>query len=441
MKNFIKGRLQPYKKFLGNVSVVLVANVIKIALGVVLIPIYVRYITPGDLGKFDLIMSAVPILNQIISMGLTNSINKFYLAGHNRAYLVYIQKKLVRHTLLLSGMLLLIYLLTYTYSRHFISFSIFLLALSLLVLENASVVQLRIYALHENFKRSSTVSIVKDLIRYTSLILLVLFMEDKLLALFLGNLVSWAYLFFQTRKDNKVYLGGSAKLTEEQIAELKAYAFPLLFLGLSGFFYLSLDRIMVGMFADSIDQVGYLGIAQRFTTVLALGLGSIGTVLGIRMFKTDNLPELLKIQNRYILFLALLITATLFGYILFKKWVIHFLLTDRYEAAFPIGILLLMSLFWNKSRENVEYLFLVKGETAVISKIFVFFTLLNMTLNYFFILKYNALGAVIATNIAFFLHMSVLLFMAHRENHKINLLPYWTGIGTNLFAVFYLAYT
>ncbi len=417
----------------------MLANIIKIALGVILIPIYVRHIPPADLGKFDLIMSAVPIMNQLISMGLTNSINKFYLKEHNTAYLVYIQKKLVKHTLILTGILLSIYMVTYSYSSQFIGFLIFILALSMLLLENVTFVQFRIYNLHENFKRNSVVSIIKDLIRYSSLIFLVLFMEDKLLALFLGNVISWLYLFLQTYKDNREFFSGPAKLTRKQVEELKTYSLPLLFLGLSGFLYMSLDRIMVGMFSDSIDQVGYLGIAQRFTTVIALGVGSIGTVLGIRMFKTKDLDELLIIQNRYILFLIILVGLTSAIYILLKEQVISLLLTDTYIAAFPIGLLLLMSLFWNKSRENIEYLYLIKGETALISKIFIFFTVINIFLNYFLITKFNALGAVIATNIAFFFHMSTLLFLARKESHNVSLLSYILAITINLSIGGYIA--
>ena len=416
----------------------MLANVVKIALGIVLIPIYVRHIPPADLGKFDLIMSVIPILNQLISMGLTNSIRKFYLQDHDPAYLVYIQKKLIKHTLILSAVLLLGYLIVYPYAHKFIGFAIFFLAVVMLILENVTIVQNSIYSLHENFKKSSVVAIIKDLIRYTSLILLVLFMEDKLLALFLGNLTSWFYLFFQTYKDSRPYLSKPLTLNHEQIEAIRKYSFPLLFLGLSGFFYMSLDRIMVGTLASAIDQVGYLGIAQRFTTIIAIGLGSIGTVLGIRMFKTKDTAELLTIQNRYVLFLAILVGMTFFVYVFFKTFVIRYLLTETYVAAYPIGILLLMSLFWNKSRENIEYFYLVKGETSLITKIFIFYTLLNLLLNIFFISKYDALGAVIATNIAFFLHMATLFYLARKERHFLKATPFVLGIFLNLFAIYYI---
>ena len=438
MKSFIRSKLAKHRVFLGNVSVVMLANVVKIVLGVVLIPVYVRYVSPADLGKFDLIMSFVPILNQIISLGMTNSIGKFYLQDHDTAYLGYVRDALLRHTLWVAGGLFAAYWLFYPLTHPFLGPFTALLALSLLVLENLTFVQFKLYSLHEDFKKNSVVSVTKDLLRYTSLILLVMFMEDKLTALFLGNLVSWLYLYLQSRKDSRPYLADAPSLSAERIEELKKYSYPLLFLGLSGFFYLSLDRIMVGMLADSIDQVGYLGIAQRFTTILSVALGSIGTVLGIRMFKTPDMERLRTIQERYLLFLAAIVGVTLLCYLFFKEEVIRYLLTQRYEAAFPIGIFLLMTLYWNKSRENLEYYFLVEGTTALLTGIFVTFTLLNMVLNIFFILRYEALGAVLATNITFFLHTVVLLKIVRSKGHRIRFLPFWIGAVSNLVAAAYL---
>ena len=440
MKNFIKSKLYQHKSFLSNVGIVSLANIFKIVLGVILIPIYVRYVPPSTLGKFDLIVSIVPILNQLISMGLTNSLSKFYLQKNNSSYLVYIHKKILKHTLVLIVILLIIYLFSYPYSHKFIAFYIAPLFLILLVLENITFVQFKLYSLHEDFKKHAYISITKDLIRYTSLISLVIFMEDKLLALFLGNILSWLYLFINSYKYSKPFLSKPMELTETQIKELKNYSFPLLFLGLSGFFYMSVDRIMVGMFSESIDQVGYLGMAQRFTTVINIGLGSIITVLGIKMFKTHDLKRLLVIQNRYIFFLSIIFLASLIFYLLFKEQVIKSLLTESYASAYPIGIFLLLSLYWNKSRENIEYFFLICNKTALITKVFIFYTLLNIALNIYFITKFNALGAVLATNIAFFLHMSTLLFLARYHEHKIELDSYFIGIFANIFAIIFLIY-
>lgn len=414
------------------------ANVIKVILGVVLIPIYVRYVSPAELGKFDLIISFMPIMNQFISMGLTNSVAKFYLESNNVAYLIYIRNKLFRHTIIALGILIFIYTVFYSYSSDFIELYLFVLFLILLFLENITFVQYRIYNFHENYKRNSIVALSGDIIRYVTLITLVIFMEDKLLALFLGSIVSSLYLYIQTHKDHHLMLNENITLNSQQIIALKKYSTPLILLGLSGFLYLSLDRIMVGMFSDSIEQVGFLGIAQRFTTVITLVIGSVSTVLGITMFKTSDMKKLLIIQTRYLYFLLGLTTLTLLIYILAKNQIIEFLLTDAYRQAFSIGVLLLMSLYWNKSRENLEYYFLIRNNTKLITKIFIIFTIVNIFLNVYFITRYNALGAVMATNIAFFLHAVTMLVQVRKNAHHITLQPFLIAIVVNLYIYYYL---
>lgn len=431
-------KLRSNEKFLKNISTVMLANLVKIILGIVLIPIYVNYVSPQELGKFDLIMSFMPILNQFISMGLTNSVAKFYLESHNVAYLIYIRNKLFIHTMIAIGVLTVIYGIFYTYSSDFIEFYLFILFLILLLLENITFVQYRIYNFHENYKRNSIVAVSSDLLRYAVVIMLVVFLEDKLLALFLGSIASWLYLYIQTYKDNNSIFAKNVLLTSEQIVTLKNYSTPLIFLGLSGFLYLSLDRIMVSIFSDSIEEVGFLGIAQRLTTVINIVISSVATVLGVTMFKTSDMKKLLMIQNRYLYFLLGLTIVTLLIYIIFKIHIIHYILTDTYKKAFPIGILLLISLYWNMSRENLEIFFLMQNKTKLVTKIFIIFTIVNILLNIYFIPRYNAIGAVIATNIAFFLHTVVMIVQVKKNAHDITIKPFLIFLAVNLCTYYYL---
>ena len=111
----IQTLIKPYRNIIKNMSIVMFANVLKLFLGILLIPIYVSYVSPEELGKFDLVLSFLPIINQLISMGLTNSLPKFYLKSNDSAYLIYIRNKLFQNSLVAIGFLCFIYFLFHSY--------------------------------------------------------------------------------------------------------------------------------------------------------------------------------------------------------------------------------------------------------------------------------------------------------------------------------------
>lgn len=436
----IQTLIKPYRNIIKNMSIVMFANVLKLCLGILLIPIYVSYVSPEELGKFDLVLSFLPIINQLISMGLTNSLPKFYLKSNDSAYLIYIRNKLFQNSLVAIGFLCFIYFLFYSYLADLIGLYAFFLFLILLFIENITFVQFRIYNLNENFKKHSIVALITDLIRYLFIIIFVIIMDDKLLALLFGTIISCLFLYLQTYKDNNSYFNEIVTLTESQILELKYYSTPLIFLGLSGFFYLSLDMIIVSVFASSMNEAGYLGMAQRLTIIVSLVITSVATVLGITIFKTKNMNNLLKIQNKYLYFLLFFVFLISSLFIITEKQILQYLLSDNYKESYSIGILLIMSLFWNKCRENIEFYFLIKNQTKLITKIFAFFTIFNLLLSVFFVNIYDALGVVFATNLSFFFHSIILFYLAQKKGHLINMLPFMLGFIYNILIFIYLFY-
>lgn len=412
----------------------MIANIFKILLGLLLIPVYVKYVTPEELGMFDLLLSISPLIVQTISLGLMNSLSKFYLENNNTAYLFYIKDKLLKNTFIVLAILLISYILFG--SDNIIDINYFLIFIVMIFLEVLSFVYYRIYYLNETYKKASQITVLADLFRYVFLITLVILMDDKLLALLIGSTMYWVYLLIQSYYDNRSLLEDKKELSKAEIITLRKYSYPLILLGFSGFLYLSLDRIMVNFLTDSLTEVAYLGMAQRLVTIASVVITSVITVVGITMFKTNDLTKLREIQNKYLYFLLLLISIILFFYLAFEDIIINLLLTDIYKNSFIIGVLLLTSLYWNKSRENLEYYYLVNNNTKLITSYFVVFTILNITLNFYFINLYGALGAVISTNISFFFHAITLLILLRIKKHKISTIPFIIGIVLNIFVIY-----
>jgi len=434
----LKNLVIRHEIFLRNITFVSIGNFLKMLLGFVLIPIYIAYLKPSELGRFDLILSFIPIIDQFIYRGLLSSISKFYCKDNDSAYISFVRNEIRKNTAIVTLLVLTAYILTYGYSKDLISLDLLILTLIILVLENLNAIQLVIYNITENFKSNTTVSTFGVLIRYVSIIILVITLENKLHALFLGAILANIYVFIKSKTDTRSYFEHENRLSSTQIKELFNYSTPLIFLGLSGFFYFSLDRVILATFT-SLSEVGILGISQRIGSILAVVLTGISTVLGIKIFQLKDTTRLLEINNKYILFLFFFGLFAISFMFIFESLLMNYIFVGDYSRSFLPTALVITILYWNKTRESLEYYFLVNNKTALITKIFIIFTLLNLILSILLVQTLGVFGVLIGSNIAFVLHAICLLIFLFREEFKPRLGILFLALILNIFLIFFMS--
>lgn len=404
-----------------------VGNMLKVMSGIVLIPIISRYLLPETLGKFDFMFSLTPILGQIISMGLTNSISMFYMKDKNPAYLSYIQKKIVERTVLVVILIGFGLIVCYPIWLHqYAPAYVFLLFLFSTLMENISFVPNLYYALNKEFIKRTIVNVIVTVSRYLITIVLVITLPDKLLALFLGILISNIILMSKTFGDNHSQVMNKQSLTSIQVKELQAYSRPLFILGIFGFVYLSADRLLLGILlkAHAMEQIGYYGLGARIVTLISLGLSGIFEMWGVVSFEGSDKEKLLQYKNILILLLGSVLILVPSLMMLMRPWVIKYVFTPTFQASFSISIWLVVIFCWNKMREILEISFLKDGRSSMVTKVFVVATLLNLTFQILLIPKYGMVGSLFSTLVATMFHTGIWLYYSHQKKFYVNLLPF-----------------
>jgi len=410
-----------------------ISNAIKLVFGFLIVPIIARNVLPDQLGKLDLLMAYGPFINQLISMGLTNSSTKFYKANNDVQVIKYMQVKIWIRSL--------IYVLLFWLGFSFFGASrldipliiVFLYSISIL-LENITFLPQNQFLNQNDFQKYAVVTTLHTIIRHSITLLLVLVMPNKLIALSLGLLLSNLYLVGVSLTYHKTILLAKYQketLSRELIDSIKKYSLPLFLLGIVGLLYQSSDRLLLSYFGKgNMVQIGYLGMAQRIIGLLTVGLSGLFTVWGIKAFENYADEILIKEKEKFIIMMLLVLVAIMLGMVLFKPLIIKFLLTETYRNSFTISALLICTFVNNRIREILEKYFLKNGDTKLITTIFTIFGVISVLVSgallYFFDLQTMMIFRLF---IAFF-HAFTLFIYLRKVKQRVN--PLLLGINFGL---------
>ena len=207
-----------------------------------------------------------------------------------------------------------------------------------------------------------------------------------------GNLSLWAYL-------PKYFKGVKVKSIE-----LKKHIMPIVFLfipQISGQVYNMLDKTMIGRMIEDKSEVGFYEEAIKVIRVLVTIVSSLGIVMVSRManvFATGDKEKLKEYLKKSLKFTFLLGVPMSFGVAAVAKAFVPIFLGGGFDKTIilmeilsPIVIRCGMS-----SVIGYQYLLPVKRQKEYTLSIVVGI-IINFLLNYILILKYNSIGASVAT--------------------------------------------
>lgn len=433
----IKIQISKQYKFFVDSFYVTLANFIKVVLGILLIPFFSRYIEPSALGSFDYLMAFTPFINQIISLGLTNSVSRFYLIDKDINYLGYVQRKLVINTLIVSFAICVVY---FFFNNYFSLNGIRLVAFSAFLLnifsENISFIPKLKFTLDKDFKSASLFEVISTVCRYLFTFGLIIIMKDKVLALLLGSLAGLLYITIQTHIIQGKAIYSNAHLSKTNISQIFSYSKPLLFLGFIGMVFSASDRILLQHITSSSMDVGYLGMGQRLGNIINLAIIGMLSVWSINALEEKSSEKFVSMQNSRINGLIALMVLSILVVILFKHFIIKSVFTIKYELSYVISILYIFSIIWQKIRETLEFKFLKNGNTLLITVLYSIITLFYVCLSYFLISHFRAKGVVLASTICSICHIGLLLYFNYKYHNKITIKYIVLGLLFTLAVIF-----
>ena len=177
-------------------------------------------------------------------------------------------------------------------------------------------------------------------------------------------------------------------------------AFPLFFVSATTLLASSVDILMLGWLSD-ISKVGFYTVASRLVLFVAIFLQITNSALSpkIATFFANNQFKEMSIMVKQVTFLLMIIglISTLL-FLLFGKSLLGFW-GSEFSGAYICLIILCFGQFINISTGCSGVLLIMCGYEKIFSYITGSFLILNIVLNYFLIIRYNEVGAAIATTL------------------------------------------
>lgn len=386
------------KTFFKNSFIYTIGTVFTKGIGIFLLPIYTRYLTPAQYGIMDLFMILGSLVSLTIALEIHQAVVRFYQdTKDENEKIQYVSTAFLFTTLVYLVYLFLSIFFSDTFTLYLLDNikykSIFLLGtLSIFTsgLFYFTSLQLIVQTLA---KKSVIVSIVNVICIASIAIYLLVFQNMKIESIFIGqiigNSIGTILSLYYTKKSYKLVF------IYQKFKELIAFSLPLVFSSVAIFIAIFIDRIAIKYFLG-LDELGIYGLAYRFafvTSLIMVGFQNALSPLIYKHYKEKETP--LNIVKLFELFWIFVIFVTV-GSILFSKEVIVLMSTEAFYGAASVIPLLVLAVFFGNM-----YIFLpglnIAKKTKIIASISILGAFLNTGLNFLLIPLFGIEGAASAT--------------------------------------------
>ena len=177
-------------------------------------------------------------------------------------------------------------------------------------------------------------------------------------------------------------------------------ALPMLLVSSTALIAANADTIMLGWLSTT-REVGLYNVAARIALLVSFFLQVSNAAISPKLaslFADGKIKEMEKMVKSVTGGLIAIAAVSLMFFILAGKPLMG-LWGSEFKNAYLILVILGVGQFFNISTGCAGLLLIMCGHEKIHSKVSVFFVLLNLTLNYFLITKYGAVGAATATAI------------------------------------------
>jgi O-antigen/teichoic acid export membrane protein len=428
-------------KKLGKHSLIYgLGNTVSKAIAFILIPLYTAYLTPGDYGVLQLCRLLNSVLTIVLLLGMSSSMFRvYYKVSSNEDRQLLINSTFITFIFFSILVLVPLYIFSSTISKAVIGYEnsqyVFNILILSIFLESFFSLQLAVLRAEERSKLYTLVNLIR-IVLYTLLsILFISYLKLNFVGSIQAGLFSFIIVIiilvpYSLKKFN-------FKVSFEYIKEILHIGIPLAVGGL-GLWVLNLsDRYMMRFFLPeniAMIEIGLYSLGDRIASVLKfIIIMPFMLAWGALMFQFAKESNAQALFERVFRFLNIIMGITGLFLSIFAKEIIQLLSQseDFYTAYKVVPILVFSKIFAG--------LIVVISAGVIVTKKSIFVTianlsaaLLNITLNYFLIIKYGMYGAAIASMISF-IYAFLLLHYFSVKYFKID----WK-IYKNMFFLTYL---
>lgn len=231
------------------------------------------------------------------------------------------------------------------------------------------------------------------------------FTSIVILMVTISYLLSLLILVYLAKKNISFIRVKPKNLNSKETLRLKKFLYPLGAIALSGVFFGYIDIIMLGRYVSE-EFIAYYGATFTLITSAAaiLMFGASGLAPIFARTKGENLERLFKKTRNFTLLLTIL--ASVFTYLLARQ-IINIIYGSNYSPAILLLQIFSILIVILPATSVYATYYISRERTKILAILLIASTILNITLNYFFIgyglrigTMYAVIGACIATIIS-----------------------------------------
>lgn len=191
---------------------------------------------------------------------------------------------------------------------------------------------------------------------------------------------------------------------------------PLLFVSATSLLLSSVDILMLGWLSNT-SKVGLYTVATRLVLFIAFFLQITNSAISPKIaifYAKKQFTEINLMVKQVTFWLIIIGVISLLFFFIFGKPILG-LWGDDFKEAYICLAILCFGQFINISTGCSGVLLIMSGNEKIFSYISGFFLILNLVLNYFLILRYDIIGAAVATTFTIVLENIVRVFVAKQK--------------------------
>ncbi|MFP5263015.1 MAG: lipopolysaccharide biosynthesis protein [Blastocatellia bacterium] len=439
------------KKTVKHTLIFGVGSVVKSAFGVLLIPVYTRYLKASEFGVLSLLTITLTLVTIVLTFGLNHAFFRHYYETEDSAH----RRRIVGSTLifLLASSSLLTALLCLVAPQ--VSAAIFsgdggraefasradLLRLVFLISFFETITVVPDSILRANFKsvRYSALSITAFAFQLFLISYLVIAVDKSVNSVLVGRLAGVVFeavlVFIMVRREL------SLSFSARELRGMLAFGAPLIFGQISFTLFMMIDRFFLERYA-SPRELGVYAISNTLVSVITVlatvPFSQVWTVMRFSVMNEEGAEEYYSRVLTYILFVSMFLALGVAAVV--GDGLLRFARQDYWGAAQIIPLLALAAVLDSASR--VLNIGTTLNKRTIFAPIVIIVALaINVALNFLLIPRYGSLGATVSTLISYAAFCALrywasnLFFKVRYEWARVSTIG---AVGAALVAAFYM---
>lgn len=373
--------------------------------GLILLPIYTRYLTPEDFGKFAIVTLFATIVALILDFGQRTAFFRFYFDNDDPDARRKLTGTVLLFLLLASAAILLP--LTLFFDRFAPSLirdaslaPLIQVALIGTFFEVGSAVPFAIFRAKQYAAKYAALSLTRFLISVALNVTAIVILHWGVVGLVYANLFTSALFFLICLLLTVREIKWTIELS--LLKQLLRFGLPLIPAALAYWALNLSDRFFLQKYAD-FSQVGLYSVAYSIAAVLHMVMGWFNTAYAPYCYSIAREPDADRVYARVTLYSLTLMTLIGLGLSLFAREALALLTPPAYHSAATVVPLIVLAYLFFELYYLLSFGLDLTKKTGYAPFIIGASALVNLCLNLILIPRFQMLGAAVATVISYML--------------------------------------